>query len=336
MKPTDFSKYLSDYLCRYLPHERGASGNTVVAYRDTFVLFIRFLESRNLKIHKLTLAKITRQMVVEFLDWLQNDRNCGNASRNARLAAIHSFFRYLQYQRPEYLYDYQDILSIKVKKTHRPAINHLIVEGITLLLQQPVTTSKKGRRDLALLSLMYDTGARVQEIIDLTPATIRLETPCTIRITGKGKKKRIVPMLDKQVDLLKGYLKENRLLNPEANNHPLFFNSRKEKLTRAGVTYILKKYAAQANAIKPEQVPDKLSCHSLRHSKAMHLLQAGVNLVYIRDLLGHTSVQTTEIYAKADSAHKRRVIEAAYQDVTPEQHAVWAENINLLEWLKSL
>lgn len=335
MKPTDFSKYLSDFLCRYLPHERGLSVNTVVAYRDTFVLFISFLESRNLKPDRLTLAKVTRQMVVEFLDWLQNDRKCGNASRNARLAAIHSFFRYLQYLRPEHLYEYQDILSIKVKKTHRPVINHLSVEGITLLLQQPDTTEKKGRRDLALLSLMYDTAARVQEIIDLTPATIRLESPCTIRITGKGKKTRIVPMLDKQVHLLKGYLQENRLLNPEANHHPLFFNPRKEKFTRAGITYILKKYAVQAKAKRPEHIPDNLSCHSLRHSKAMHLLQAGVNLVYIRDLLGHTSVQTTEVYAKADSAHKRRVIEAAYQDVTPEQHPVWAKDVNMLEWLKS-
>jgi integrase/recombinase XerD len=335
MKPTDFSKYLSDFFIRYLPHERGLSVNTVVAYRDTFVLFIRFLDSRNVKADRLTLAKITRQMVVEFLDWLQIDRKCGSASRNARLAAIHSFFRYLQYQRPEHLYEYQGILSIKVKKTHRPVINHLSVEGITLLLQQPDTTEKKGRRDLALLSLMYDTAARVQEIIDLTPATIRLESPCTIRITGKGKKTRIVPMLDKQVAILKGYLQENRLLNPEANHHPLFFNSRNEKFTRAGITYILKKYAMQVKVKRPEHVPDKLSCHSLRHSKAMHLLQAGVNLVYIRDLLGHTSVQTTEVYAKADSAHKRRVLEAAYKDVTPEQHPLWANDLNMLEWLKS-
>lgn len=335
MKPTDFSKYLSDFLCRYLPHERGLSENTIVAYRDTFVLFIRFLESRNLKVHKLMLAKITKQMVVEFLDWLQNDRKCGNASRNARLAAVHSFFRYMQYQRPEHLYEYQGILSIKVKKTHRPAIHHLSVDGITLLLQQPDTTNKIGRRDLALLSLMYDTGARVQEIIDLTPVTIRLENPCTIRITGKAKKTRVVPMLDKQVVLLKTYLNENNLMNPEANKHPLFFNSRKEKFTRAGITYILNKYVAQANAKRPEHVPKKLNCHSLRHSKAMHLLQAGVNLVYIRDFLGHSSIQTTEVYARADSAHKRRAIEAAYKDVTPNQHPIWTENVNMLEWLKS-
>lgn len=335
MKPTDFSKYLSDFLCRYLPHERGLSENTIVAYRDTFVLFIRFLESRNLKVHKLMLAKITKQMVVEFLDWLQNDRNCGNASRNARLAAIHSFFRYMQYQRPEHLYEYQGILSIKVKKTSRPVIKHLSVDGITILLQQPDTTKKSGRRDLALMSLMYDTGARVQEIIDLTPATIRLENPYTIRITGKAKKTRIVPMLDKQVVLLKGYLNENNLMNPESNNHPLFFNSRKEKFTRAGITYILNKYVAQANAKRPELVPKQLNCHSLRHSKAMHLLQAGVNLVYIRDLLGHTSIQTTEVYARADSAQKRRAIEAAYKNVTPNQHPIWTENVNMLEWLKS-
>jgi len=276
MKPTDFSKYLSDFLCRYLPHERGLSANTILSYRDTFVLFIRFVESTGLKIHTLTLAKITKQMIVEFLDWLQDERKCGNASRNARLAAIHSFFRYMQYQRPEHLHEYQSILSIKVKKTNRPAINHLSVDGITILLQQPDTKYKIGRRDLTVLSLMYDTGARVQEIIDLTPATIRLENPYTIRITGKGNKTRIVPMMDKQVVLLKSYLRENGLLGPETANQPLFFNPRREKFTRAGITYILNKYVATANANRPEHVPGKLSCHSLRHSKAMHLLQAGV------------------------------------------------------------
>jgi integrase/recombinase XerD len=336
MKPTDFSKHLSDFLCRYLPHERGFSENTIISYRDTFVLLLRFIQSKGSKIESFTMAKVDKQLIIGFLDWLQKERKCGNASRNARLACIHSFFKYVQYQGPEHLYEYQRILSIKVKKTSRPAIKHLSVDGITLLLQQPDTTRKTGRRDLALLSLMYDTGARVQEIIDLTPETIRLETPCTIRIKGKGKKSRVVPMIDKQVLLLKNYLHENNLSGPEAVSQPLFFNSRREKFTRSGITYILNKYVASAHAERPEHVPKKLNCHSLRHSKAMHLLQAGVNLVYIRDLLGHKSVQTTELYARADTAHKRRALEAAYQDVIPQQQAIWMENGSLLEWLKSL
>ena len=147
------------------------------------------------------------------------------------------------------------------------------------LLQQPDATTIKGRRDLALLSLMYDTGARVQEIIDLTPSMLRLNKPSTIKIIGKGNKARLVPMLDAQIGHLENYLKENKLTESHANMHPLFFNSRKKKLTRAGVNHIFWKYSTTAREKNKMIIPDKISCHSLRHSKAMHLLQAGVNLV---------------------------------------------------------
>jgi integrase/recombinase XerD len=181
---------------------------------------------------------------------------------------------------------------------------------------------------------MYDTGARVQEIIDLTPSALRLDKPYTIKIIGKGNKTRIVPLLEDQVKILKGYLDEHNLLSPQMRLHPLFFNSRQEKLTRPGVTHILLKYVDRAKAKKQQQIPEKISCHSLRHSKAMHLLQAGVNLVYIRDILGHVSVQTTEIYARADSRQKREAIEKAYTNVSP-QTPKWENNDNLLGWLKS-
>ena len=335
MKPTDFSKYLTGFLTRYLSHERGASTNTIKAYRDTFVLFITFMECKNVKVGKLTLEKISKEIVIEFLGWIQTERNCSSSTRNVRLAAIHSFFRYVQYQHPENLYEYQKILSIKLKKTEGIPMNYLTIDGITLLLQQPDMATSKGRRDLALLSLMYDTGARVQELIDLTPSMIRLDGPCTIRITGKGNKTRFVPMLDEQVRLLNNYMNENKLLEPHANMYPLFCNNRREKLTRAGVNYILLKYAGMAKMKCAKLIPEKISCHSLRHSKAMHLLQAGVNLVYIRDILGHVSVQTTEIYAKADSRQKREAIEKAYTDVKPKKDPKWLTNDNLLEWLKS-
>ncbi|HYN44389.1 MAG TPA: site-specific integrase [Candidatus Limnocylindrales bacterium] len=335
MKPTDFSRYLTDFLIRYLPHEIGASPNTIAAYKDTFILFITFMESKNIKVAMLMLEKITKAIVVDFLDWIQADRNCSSSTRNARLAAIHSFFRYVQYQNPENLYEYQKILSIKVKKTEKLPMKYLGIEGITLLLQQPDTTNSKGRRDLALLSLMYDTGIRVQELIDLTPSAIRLDKPFTIRITGKGNKTRIIPMLEQQVRLLKNYMEEHNLFKPYANMYPLFYNGRQEKLTRAGVNYILLKYVAMARKKNSKLIPEKISCHSLRHSKAMHLLQAGVNLVYIRDILGHVSVQTTEIYAKADSRQKREAIEKAYIEVKPKENPKWLTNDNLLEWLKN-
>jgi integrase/recombinase XerD len=336
MSPTDFSRYLTDYLTRYLSHERGSSSNTITAYRDTFVLYITFMERiRNIKAEKLYLKSITKESIVAFLDWLQIERKCCDATRNLRLATLHSFFRFVQYQNPENLYEYQSIMSIKLKKTKHAAINYLTTEGVKLLLEQPDLTSERGRRDLALLSLMYDTGSRVQEIIDLTPSVIRLDKPNTIKVTGKGNKTRIVPLLENQVKILKSYLNEHSLLSPQVRMRPLFSNSRQEKLTRPGVTHILLKYADKARVKRPELIPNELSCHSLRHSKAMHLLQAGVNLVYIRDILGHVSVQTTEIYARADSRQKREAIENAYVDLTPKQNPIWENNNDLLGWLKS-
>jgi site-specific recombinase XerD len=141
-------------------------------------------------------------------------------------------------------------------------------------------------------------------------------------------------MLDAQVEHLKHYLEEHRLNEPSANHYPLFFNSRKEKLTRAGVHYIVRKYSQMARKENLLLIPDKMSCHVLRHSKAMHLLQAGVNLVYIRDILGHVSVKTTEVYARADSRQKRKALEAAYVKVNPNEEPLWTHNENLLSWLK--
>jgi site-specific recombinase XerD len=336
MKPTDFSKSLTDFLTCYLPGERGASKNTIASYKDTFILFLTFLkESKGISAERLTLGQITKEIVVEFLGWLEEERHCCAATRNVRLAALHSFFKYLQYQNPENLMEWQRILSIPVKRTEKPAINYLSVEGIRLLLECPDQSTRNGRRDLTLLSLMYDSGARVQEIIDLTPSMVRLDLPCTVKLIGKGNKARIVPLLEQQVRFLKIYMAERKLLEPCANMYPLFSNSRREKLTRAGVNYILAKYAKQARVKEPSLIPEKLSCHCVRHSKAMHLLQSGVNLVYIRDILGHSSVQVTEIYARADSRQKREAIEKAYSDVSPKEVPSWLANDDLLSWFKS-
>ena len=173
-----------------------------------------------------------------------------------------------------------------------------------------------------------------QEIIDLTPSMIYLNKPATIKIIGKGNKARLVPMLDAQTMHLKNYLKEYQLNGSVAKLHPLFTNSRKEKLTRSGINYIFQKYVKTARKLDQTVIPARVSCHSLRHSKAMHLLQAGVNLVYIRDILGHVSIQTTEIYARADSKYKRIALEKAYVDVNPDEEPTWVNNENLISWLK--
>lgn len=339
MGTTDFAKYLSAFLSKYLPGERNYSPNTVLAYKDTFVQLITFLKERkNIAVQDLTLECITKDVVIEFLDWIQEIRHCSNATRNYRLAALRSFFSYLQYENPERMYEWQQILSIKVKRHEKKSIKYLSVDGIKLLLEQPDLTTRNGRRNLAILALMYDSGARVQEIIDLTPSSIRLDNPSTVKLLGKGRKARIVPLQEEQTVFLKEYMKENHLLEPYANLYPLFSNSRREKLTRAGVAYILNTYADLARKINPGIIPEKISCHSIRHSKAMHLLQAGVNLVYIRDLLGHVSVQTTDVYARADSKQKREAFEKAYVDLNPNKTKIksWEKDGNLLEWLQNL
>jgi len=339
METTDFAKHLSDYLSKYLPGERAASRNTILSYRDTFILFIGYMKTqKGITAEKLYLENITKSIVVEFLNRLQDKRKSSNATGNYRMAAIHSFFCYLQYEVPEKINQWQEILSIKVKRTDKKSIGYLTLDGIKLLLEQIDTTNRQGRRDLALLSLMYDTGARVQEIIDLSPSVLRMENPAIVKLFGKGRKERIVPLQREQVKILSEYIIENKLDRPENNTSPLFPNNRGEKFTRSGIAYILNHYVKNARKYNPHLIPDRISPHTLRHSKAMHLLQAGVNLIYIRDLLGHVTIQTTEIYARADSKQKREALEKAYEDVIPEKYKTgsWEKDENLLMWLKNL
>jgi site-specific recombinase XerD len=339
METTDFAKHLSNYLSKYLPAERAASRNTILSYRDTFILFIGYMKTqKGIAAEKLYLANITKPVVVEFLNWLQEKRKSSNATRNYRMAAIHSFFSYLQYEMPEKINQWQEILSIKVKRIDRKSISYLTLDGVKLLLEQIDTANRQGRRDLALLSLMYDTGARVQEIIDLSPSALRLENPAIVKLFGKGRKERIVPLQGEQVKILTAYITENQLDRTENNTSPLFSNNRGEKLTRSGITYILNHYVENARKYNPQLLPNRISPHTLRHSKAMHLLQAGVNLIYIRDLLGHVTIKTTEIYARADSKQKREALEKAYADIIPKKICTgsWEKNETLLFWLKNL
>lgn len=193
-----------------------------------------------------------------------------------------------------------------------------------------------GRRDLSIIALMYDTGARVQEIADLQVTDIRAKAPSTIRLTGKGNKTRIIPLMPQTMNIMKQYMIDYGLFDETKVTEPLFFNKKREKLTRAGLSYILNKYVDQAKAVNKALFPEKMSAHVLRHSKAMHLLQSGVNLIYIRDFLGHSSVTTTEIYAKSNPEIKRKAIEEASPKVLPKEKFSVKEKEGLCEWLKTI
>lgn len=337
MKQTDFAKHLTDFLGHYLPVECGISPNTISSYSHTFTLLLEYLRTECLvKPERATMADITKERVTDFLGWLEKERNCSVSTRNARLAAIHSFFRYLQYRNVEGLARWQDMMSIKHKKTSSPEMAYLSIDGIKLLLRQPDLATRTGRRDFTLLGFLYDSGCRVQELIDLTPQSLRFDGTTTVRLCGKGRKVRIVPLSPVQVKNLKAYMEEHDLDKPESQCWPLFPNPQGDKLTRMAVLNIVRKYANMARTQSRENIPDGIGCHSLRHSKAMHMLEAEINLVYIRDFLGHSSVTTTEVYARASEKMKAEALSKLDPTVVIEGKTSWQKNKELLSYLKSL
>ena len=337
MKETDFARYLTQFLSVYMPGHRGSKKNTLLSYRDSFSLFLSYCrDEEKIALEKITISQINRDLVFRFLRWLEEERGCKCSTRNLRLAAIHSFFRFLMVEAPQYMEQCQNVLNIPMKKIDKPPLMYLPLDSIKGLLEQPDRNTVQGRRDAVLLSLLYDTGARVQELVDLKVCDINLNDTVTVILKGKGGKSRIVPIMTPTGELLRHYIEGSGLSHPSKSRNPLFTNRGKQPLTRAGVTYILKKYALQAQSFGVKNITGEITPHWLRHSKAMHLLQSGVNLIYIRDLLGHANVSTTEIYARADETMKRKALLEAYESPSEDELPEWKKNKNLLDWLKSL
>lgn len=337
MKPTKFAKYLSEYLTVYLPNERGYSVNTVCAYRDNMMLFLTFMRDvYHIGADRLDFKDITQERVRDYLDWLETNRRNSISTRNSRLSSLHAFFRFMLYRSPDHLHEWHRILAIKVKKAPAATVVYLTPEGISLLLEQPDTSTTKGRRDLVLLSLMYESAGRVQEIADLTPSRVHFGKPTTLKIKGKGNKTRIVPISEQGANLLRQYMDETGLLNDWANEKPLFDNGQGGKLSRKTIALIIRKYAIKARQQDPSIIPEGVSPHSMRHSKAMMLQEAGLNLVYIRDFLGHSSVTTTEIYARIGTRQKIEALEKTSLSPDTETLPVWQQNKGMLQWLESL
>lgn len=326
-KPTDFSLLLSSFLTDFLPLQRNVSKNTIASYCDTFRLFLTYCrDNEGMKIEKIKIADFTPKIVNGFLDWIVSERGCSVSTRNQRLAAIHSFFRYAQGETPQALAICQRVLGVPFSKKPKKLMDYLSVDEMTRILSQPDVATANGRRDMCFLCLLYDAGARVSEIIALKVRDVRLESPAKVTLLGKGNKIREVPLLEKTARHLREYLKEQRLTTPDKLDNPLFFNRQRSHLTRTGATYILKKYTEAAG------VESHVSPHTLRHSKAMHLLEAGINIFYIKGLLGHEDIATTEVYAKANVEMKRNALEK-HASIVPTATPAWAMDADTLEWL---
>lgn len=319
-----------------MPNQKNVSKNTIYSYRDTFKLLIKYCqEVKRITVERITLNLFSSEWIVGFLEWLETDRKCSTSTRNQRLAAIRSFYRYLQAEEPAGILHFQKIANIPIKKTVRTVVESITPEAMRLLLEQPDKHTLKGRRDLTLMSVLYDSGARVQELIDIRVCDVTLQTPAVITLTGKGNKTRRVPIMKNTVFLLQNYILENKLDKICKNEYSLFSNNQRHKLTKEGVAHIISKYVISARKTST-LVPEKVKVHMFRHSKAMHLLQAGVNLIYIRDFLGHVDLKTTEIYAKTDPETKRKAIENAYPDLIDNNLPDWNKDHTLLSWLSEL
>lgn len=334
MKNPDFAEYLAAYLSKYLPLQLGASTNTIKSYRDSFTIFLRYCRDElRIKPEKLTMQMLNRKMLEDYLLWLEKKKGCSINTCNHRLTTLHAFLRYISVENPEHLNVCNELLTMKLKHAPVKAVEYLTVDELKRIFSQPDIHSDQGKRDLAVLALLYDSGARVQEIIDLKLRDIRHNSPSTVKLSGKGNKARIVPLMPDTAKIISEYINFFSLSNPEQN---LFFNKRNEKLSRSGVEFIISKYATMVISEGKTLSAKKITPHVFRHSKAMHLVQANVNIIYIRDLLGHVSVQTTEIYAKSDSEAKRKALEQASENIVPQTKFTKAKENELLDWLKNL
>jgi site-specific recombinase XerD len=304
---TDLARLLQAFFCQYLIEQRGASRQTVSAYRDTFRLLLRFAEAHCGKsVAELALADLDAALVLAFLDDLETQRHNTARTRNARLAAIRAFVHYAGLQEPAALPKIQQILAIPAKRFDRPLVGFLSRGEIEAILAAPDGRTWNGQHDRALLTVLYNTGARVSEIITVRRVDVACECCQAIHLHGKGRKERAVPLWRRATQLIRDWLPR---IGPEPQQ-PLFPNRRDQAMTRSGVTSRLDRAVRAATAQCPSLASKQVSPHWIRHTTAMHLLQAGVDLTVIALWLGHEGVATTHQYVEADLRMKERALAA--------------------------
>ena len=315
----NFSYYLSHFLKEYLVVERNMSPKTIRSYKTTFQMLITyFVEEKNMKLTDITFENITKEMILDFLNYLEEEKKNSTRTRNQRLAAIHSFYQYCSIEEIENIDNIRKILSIKTKKYEKKVQEYLTKEEVQIFLTNIDTSTKIGRRNLLVLSLLYDTAARAEEIIHLKLENIRLEEQLVI-FTGKGNKQRIVPIMENTKKLIIQYLKENKIEKGYLFGENTTYNMLKHLLLKINQMNIISK---------------KITSHIFRRSRATHLLEAGVNILYIQELLGHEDISTTQEYAKVIEKSKIEAIKKVTPNlVETELLPDWNDDKDLLNQL---
>ena len=325
---------LSAFFLRYLAKERGVSPHTTTSYRDAVKFLLQFAAARcKRSVDQLVIEDLTASLVLEFLSDLEASRGNTVRTRNSRLAAVQTFFRYVAGREPALAAACSPVLAIPSKKALMPLLGYLSEEELAHLLAQVDRLAKHGERDYVLLAVLYDSGARIQELLDLVPLDFHLEVPAFVCVRGKGRRERLCPLLPQSARLVREFLSsEGRERNDQ---RPFLQNARGSRLGRHGARYILLKYLRRATRSMPALARVGISPHTMRHTKAMHLLQSGVPLVMVKDFLGHVDLKSTEVYVQADLEMKRKALGPASG---PQATAAPAPQLSssLIKWLEAL
>ena len=328
--------YMNAFFNKYLAVQKGLSFNTIIAYRDAIKLLLCFASDHLKKtVDKLDIENLDYNLILAFLDYIENARHCSARTRNARLAAIRTFFNFIGREEPSLLEQGRKIRTIPQKRTKHKTIDYLDEDEIQAILNSVNPNSRTGVRDNALLLMLYNTGARVQEIVDLKIADLRLDSSGQVKLLGKGKKQRACPIWPETVEAINDYIKHRNPKEP-AEEH-LFLNANGKPITRFGIRYITKQYAKSAGTRCPSINNKAIAPHTLRHSTAMHLIRSGNDINMVSYWLGHADINTTHIYAEIDMDMKRKMLQISPAPKTRKrsQTPKWQEP-DILKWLDDL
>lgn len=326
-----FPTLLQDFFHRRMVAERGASAHTIASYRDTFELLLRYLERRTRRTPSaLVLQDLDAPVILAFLDHLETDRHCSARTRNLRLTAIRSFMRYASVRDPASLPVAQRVLAISSKRFDRPVLGFLSREEVQALLDAPDRSTWSGKRDATLFSVLYNTGARVSEVIRLRVADVLLDRAHAVHLHGKGRKERVIPLWKSTAAQMQAWL-EHIDRRPEA---PVFPNRAGKPMSRSGIEQRLQAAIAKASTRCPSLRSRAISPHTVRHATAMHLLQSGVDITVIAMWLGHEDTATTHQYIEADLAMKEAALKR--MDAPSSKPARFKAGDRLLAFLEAL
>lgn len=315
IKDTRLFELIRDFLSGFLPDTKGASENTVRAYRGALRQFLDWVcDTKRIALREVTVNDFSKSNILGYLDLLESEKGCSVSTRNHRLCCLRSFAAFASEEEMQCVPAMQQVLSVCLKAAPRKqTVKHLSEQDLADLLALPDTSSRKGRRDLALMAFMYDTGARVQEVVNMTIGDLRLDRSPAAKLTGKGRKTRLVPLMDNTTRLLRAYVSEIGDGKHAPSSQPLFpsrIGDGNAHITEDNVRKLVRLYGSKIKDSR-SKYGTALHPHMIRHTRAMHLYQNGMSLELLSQWLGHSHIETTLIYAHADTEMKRRAIESA-------------------------